>query len=331
MLDTPKVSVIIPTYNRASLLPRAVNSVLAQTYGDYEVIIVDDCSTDDTQRVIAEFTDSRIRQFRHKVNRGVSAARNTGIANARGEYIVFLDDDDECTPSRLADQVPVLDQKPDVGMVYGWIEEVNDALGVSRTPKNLQNTHRGRAAFDAALAGVTFNNASVQRPLIRASVVREVGGYDERVPTNGEEAIFFASITQICDAEYVPKVAVRYHINHAYDRMSQADTPENLNRFLEVHAEKFGDELSRRPKVQADFNMATAASFMRVKQPRRGIGYAIRGLMLEPLSVSNFLRLIYVGRAFVWYVTPLRRIRHQARNIRSFISLLAGAKRRRKE
>ena len=133
------------------------------------------------------------------MNRGLSAARNTGIANARGEYIAFLDDDDECTPDRLLCQVPVLDSKPDVGMVYGWIEEVNDELGISRRPRNVQNTHRGRDSFDAALAGINFT-ALMHYPLIRTSVVRQVGGYDERVLGVGDDVLFNASVTQICDA-----------------------------------------------------------------------------------------------------------------------------------
>ena len=73
--------------------------------------------------------------------------------------------------------------------------------------------------------------------------------------------------------------------------------------------------------------MATAAGLMRVKQPRRAIGYLLRGLMLDPLSMSNFSRLHYVARAFVWYATPMRRIRHQARSIRSILFMAAGAKR----
>ena len=103
--NNPKVSVIIPTYNRADLLPRAVNSVLSQTFSDYEIIIVDDHSPDNTQDVIAAFTDPRIRSIRHRTNRRQSAAINTGIANAMGEYIAFLDDDDEWLPNKLEGQV----------------------------------------------------------------------------------------------------------------------------------------------------------------------------------------------------------------------------------
>ena len=318
MPGAPTASLIITTYNRARLLPRAVNSVLDQTYEDYELIIVDDCSTDSTPEIIQSFNDPRIRSFRHEANQGLAAARNTGIANARGEYIAFLDDDDECTPNRLADQISILDSNPDSGLVYGWIEEINDANGARRVPRNIQNTHRGRAAFEAALTGVS-DTASMAYPCIRASVIRQVGGYDERVPTNGEEAVFMASVTQVCDAEYVPSIIGRIHVNHTYDRLSQTDTPEKFNRYLEVHLSKFGDELRRRPKTLATFYAASAAGLMRVRQPRRAVGYILRAFKIEPFSPENFSHLAYVGKAFIWHATPLRRFRAQARNIRSAI------------
>lgn len=316
--DSPRVSVIITTYNRADLLPRAVNSVLAQTFTDYEIIIVDDCSQDDTREVTRGFSDPRIRLIRHETNQGAAAARNTGIANARGEYIAFLDDDDECTPNRLADQASVLDSRPYVGMVYGWIEEVNDATGARRVPRNVQNTHRGRAAFEAALTGVS-DTASMFNPCIRASVVRQVGGFDERLATIGEDAVFMASVTQICDAEYIPNVIVCKHENHIYDQLSQTASPSAYDKFLQVHMQKFGDELRRRPKVLAGFYAASAAGLMRVRQPRRAFGYMLNALRTDPFSVSNFPRLLYVGKAFIWHATPLRKFRSQARNIRSFI------------
>ena len=119
----PKVSVVITTYNRAVLLPRAVRSVLAQTFEDYELIIVDDCSTDDTPDVIRTFVDSRIRVVRHAENTGQSAAINTGIRIARGEYIAFPDDDDEWVESKLLRQVRTLDaSSPRVGLVYTWFD-----------------------------------------------------------------------------------------------------------------------------------------------------------------------------------------------------------------
>ena len=203
-------------------------------------------------------------------------------------------------------------------MVYGWIEEINDATGARRVPRNIQNRHQGRAAFEAALTGVS-DAASMAYPCIRASIVRQVGGYDERVATNGEEAVFMASVTQICDADYVPKIIGRVHVNHTHDRLSQTDTNEKFNRYLEIHMQKFSDELRRRPKTLADFYAASAAGLMRVRQPRRAVLYMLCALRTDPFNLSNLSRLLYVGKSFIWHATSLRRFRARARNIRSFI------------
>ena len=96
-MKNPTVSVIIPTYNRAHLVGRAIKSVLNQTYRDFEIIVVDDGSTDNTKDIIKEFQkkDKRIKYIPYEKNKGGSAARNTGIKAAKGEYIAFLDSDDE--------------------------------------------------------------------------------------------------------------------------------------------------------------------------------------------------------------------------------------------
>ena len=140
--DRPLVSVVIPTYNRASLLLRAIRSVLAQTYSTYEVIVVDDCSDDDMRSVLSEFTrtDSRIRVIRHERNRGLSWARNTGIEAATGQYVSFLDDDDEYLPSTLNDLVGGMRDHPEWGMVYGWVDTVDDSEGDVRIPWHRANT-----------------------------------------------------------------------------------------------------------------------------------------------------------------------------------------------
>jgi glycosyltransferase involved in cell wall biosynthesis len=124
MKDSPLVSVIIPTYNRAPLLPRAIDSVLAQTYGNVEIVVVDDGSTDNTQSVLDGYRD-KIRRIRTG-NRGASHARNVGMRASVGRYIAFLDSDDSYYPYKLSLQVDWMERHPEIGMVSSEVSGVQD-------------------------------------------------------------------------------------------------------------------------------------------------------------------------------------------------------------
>jgi len=114
-----RVSVIIPTYDRAHLIGKAIQSVLDQTFQDFEILIIDDCSHDNTPEVVRSFEDDRITYIRHHNNRGGSGARNTGLEKSRGSLIAFLDDDNEWFNDKLERQVAVLDALPSsFGAVY---------------------------------------------------------------------------------------------------------------------------------------------------------------------------------------------------------------------
>lgn len=113
------VSIIIPTYNRAHLIGRAIQSVLDQTYQDYEIIIIDDGSQDNTKEIIAGIVDNRMRYIALETNQGVAHARNVGIQEARYDYIAFLDSDDEWLPNKLELQMQkMMESTPNVGVVF---------------------------------------------------------------------------------------------------------------------------------------------------------------------------------------------------------------------
>lgn len=116
------VSIIICTYNRAALVTRAIQSVLEQSYDHWELIIIDDGSQDDTRDVITPFVliDSRIRYY-YQINRGLATARNTGIELAGGEFITFLDSDDEYAPQHILTRVSFMQSHPDTDMLYGGV------------------------------------------------------------------------------------------------------------------------------------------------------------------------------------------------------------------
>lgn len=173
----PTVSVIIPTYNRAEMVAEAIRSVLAQTYTDYEVIVVDDGSTDDTRRVVTSF-GSPVRYVSQE-NKGRSVARNRGIELAAGRYIAFLDSDDLFLPTKLATQVRCLEQHPEAGLAY------SSALTIDEHGNELPMIYR------ATLSGLIYEPLLFKAPvacpiatptvMVRAAALAEVGGFDERM------------------------------------------------------------------------------------------------------------------------------------------------------
>ncbi len=135
---SPKVTVCVPTYNRADILPYALSSVLNQTYSDFELIICDDASTDSTAEVVGQWTDSRIRYIRHSQNIQRSRNMRSGYEAARGQYFIKFDDDDALTPTFLEKAVAVLDAAPQVDFVCSdhWIINARNQRDQAATAAN---------------------------------------------------------------------------------------------------------------------------------------------------------------------------------------------------
>lgn len=160
-MSEPIVSVVIPTFNRATRVQRAIGSALAQTHQGVEVIVVDDGSTDGTAESIARgFDDDRLIVITTR-NQGVSAARNTGIRRATGTHVAFLDSDDEWFPWKLEFQLGCLDLVPGMGMVWSDMRAVN-ADGIEIAPRYLRTFYRHYAEVD--LAAVMDGPLTVERP-----------------------------------------------------------------------------------------------------------------------------------------------------------------------
>lgn len=133
----PKASIVVPAYNVAATLPATMNSLLAQTFTDFEIVLVDDGSTDETLEIARSFDCDRLRIV-EQANRGLAGARNSGIAAARGEVVGFCDSDDLWHPTKLERHVRHLDGRPDVGVSYSasaMIDGAGRPLGLSQTPR----------------------------------------------------------------------------------------------------------------------------------------------------------------------------------------------------
>lgn len=159
---TVLVSVIIPTYNNAQFIIGTVLSVLQQTYSDVEVIVVDDHSQDETRSLLQKINDSRLRYLLSAGKANISAARNTGIKAARGEYIAFLDSDDLWVKNKLQEQVRILKENPNICMVSSNFEPIGDVAYTN----NYIDRHILREYRDYA-----YNEVALRSPIVTSSVL----------------------------------------------------------------------------------------------------------------------------------------------------------------
>jgi glycosyltransferase involved in cell wall biosynthesis len=198
----PKVSVIIPTYNHACYLPEAIESVLDQTYRDFEVIVVDDGSSDNTQEVVTRFGVQVI--YIRQENRGLPAARNTGIRASAGEYVAFLDADDWFLPHKLQKQAAYLDGHPSIGLVAsGWIE--TDVYG--RTLRTVKPWLSNRPFLLAeCVLGVPL---VVHCVLVRRAWLETVGLFDESIRWAEDFDLWLRLLADGCRFAWLPEVVCR--------------------------------------------------------------------------------------------------------------------------
>ncbi|WP_336338317.1 glycosyltransferase family 2 protein [Haloarcula brevis] len=185
-MPEPRVSVVIPAYERGDVVGRAVDSALAQTVSDIEVVVVDDGSDDDTAAVAEAYDDERVRVLTHGTNRGVSAARNTGVEVAAGEYVAFLDSDDEWLPRKLERQLASLD-----GRGEEWVGAYCDVTAAGLSPlgrlaavvserlfRSAAPREGGRELAEALLSLQVFMGPG-STLLVEREAVESAGGFDE--------------------------------------------------------------------------------------------------------------------------------------------------------
>ncbi len=170
-----KVSAIILTYNRAHMVTEAIDSVLTQSFKDFELIIVDNCSSDNTESVVKSYNDKRIRYFKHQNNGLIGVNRNYGIKKSRGEYIAFLDDDDLWLPEKLEKQVELLDSNKELGLVYSDTYLIDSNGNLRRHAYFYRIKPFGGNAFNKLLRG---NFIPMLTVVIRREMLDKVGEFN---------------------------------------------------------------------------------------------------------------------------------------------------------
>lgn len=239
----PAHSIVIPSYNRPTMVCRAIASVLRQTENDFELIIVDDGSTEDYELVLSSINDPRLRMLRNSSNLGVSQARNVGIEHARGEYISFLDDDDEYLPTFLeSTRSRLLSASPETVVTWCGVRCFEDEAGTVNAKNSrefLDEYPRKTALFEQFLSiGSGFGVTS------KASCLRSIGAFDPTLKVVEDADLFFRFLA----AGYLPAVVPGVHVivhNHTQLRLTgKLMHPQRIKEcewLLERHADFLAD------------------------------------------------------------------------------------------
>lgn len=290
------VSVVIPTYNRAEMVERAVRSVLAQTYPDLDVIIVDDCSTDNTLERVNQLqqTDRRIRYLRHENNRGAQAARNTGINSAIGEFVAFLDSDNEWLPQKIEKQLALFTHQMDIpGMVYCGFSRVN----------NLQEViHEYKPEFRGYLYPQVLRSwlTDTSTIIVRKEFLEQVGGFTDGLKAYHEWDLCI-KLSKICVFDFIPEFLAVYH-EHALPTISKDLLRDAVGyeRVVDLYHDEIVQNCGK--NTLSDHYLKLARLFIQAGQFSTGKKYFLESMKFNPLNLKSLLHFIatLLGKDAYW-------------------------------
>ena len=280
----PKVSVVLPTHNRGHLLRRAIESVLRQTYEDFELIVVDDASVDDTEDVVMSIQDPRLKFIQHDVNRGGGAARNTGVQMARGELIAFQDSDDEWFPSKLKIQTGIMERaSAKVGVVYSGFWRV-DKETKSYAPGAKVSRRSGHIHSDL----LRRNFVTTPSILTRKDCLVKVGLFDESLP-------------RLQDWDLVIRLSRDYEFIFIEEPLlTSYISPDSISRddsavivALELMLTKYHDEFKNAGVLSRHYYSLCRLLFHDRKYDN-GLRYLVNGVRIAPLSIRIPISILFL-------------------------------------
>lgn len=212
-----KVSVLMCAYNGQKDIKEAIDSILNQTFTDFEFIIVNDCSTDNSAEIINSYTDNRIKLLTNETNLGLAASLNVGLKEAKGEYIVRMDSDDISLPNRLQTQVDFMDAHPNIGVCGGWIKVFGDANYFWR-PKTNAEYLRCKLLFNTPLPHPTW--------IIRHSIIKQHNLYYSQTMRRAQDYDYLIRMSNHAQLGCIQQCL----LNYRYEFVTRK--PENHNEAL---------------------------------------------------------------------------------------------------
>jgi hypothetical protein len=337
-MKTPRVSVIIPVFNNRAHVGAAIRSVLAQSLRDFELIVVDDASSDGSPEVVAQFADDRIRLFRHSKNEGVGAARNHGLDVAHGEFVAPLDADDMFAPNRLREQVDVMERRPRLGLCGSWVR----VFGGGQIPFLMTVPSGAEVVRASMLLTNPFVHSSV---LLRRSVLLEHG---LRYPAGQPAAIdydLWRQCARVTEIDNIPRPLSCYrrnpagitsrHGSYANQRLLSGLRKELDPLFpgLDDSALRFHAEVGHGSGMRSEVELALARDWLTNLLARNRLSGIQSAGGLEAAVAHAWFRVCrnssHLGRAAVraWFAAPWREAyRPIASEWAGFVASLALAK-----
>lgn len=289
------ISVIIPTHNRVGLLKRAINSVLAQTYKDIEIIIISDGSTDGTSTFVNNLqkTDARIKYHEYFPSKGGNYARNKGILESKGDYIAFLDDDDEWLSEKLEKQLSIFDNNHKIGITYTGVRiiYVNEKIEYS-----FIGNKRGDLSKEILLDNCIGTTSTV---MIRREVLEKTGLFDLNLYAL-QDFDLWIRVCQYCLVDVVKEELVKYY-NYTGSKQVSGATEKYINAFKFIN-EKYKDLHTSLSQVELKKKKINEYMLLANKAMRNGdnklsrkyitelsnYGFSLKGLVYLLLTYTSF-------------------------------------------
>lgn len=294
----PEISVIIPTYNRAHLISRAIQSVLDQSYQDFEIIVLDDCSTDDTEELIKELKkkDERIRYIRHEKNKGPAAARNSGIKAAKGEYIAFQDSDDEWLPEKLYKHMMIFKKvEKKIGVVYSGFWKIRNGKKLY-----IPSPHVFQKEGNIHKELLKGNFIGMPASVVRKECFTKIGNFDIRIPYL-EDWELWIRISKYYEFKYIPEpLVISYYTSGGVNEKPNFVGVNALNFIIN----KYHEDFNKHKKILSKHYFSIGLNLCLNNNFENGRNYLIKAINIHPYNIKYlFVILISFLGQNVFYKT----------------------------